>query len=166
MEEKEHIPQETDASSDDTLKALEECGKQRDEYLDGWKRAKADLINYKKDEMSRMEHAVKFGNEAILYDMLAVLDSFDIGIATLEKNSDAHKGMTLIRMQCEDIMRRYGLMPIDAPPGTVFDPRRHEAIEEVSSDLPPGAITEEVKRGYELHGKVLRPSKVKIAKQS
>jgi molecular chaperone GrpE len=142
------------------------CKKQCDEYLDGWKRTKADFINYKNDETARMRDLLKFGNESLLYDILPVFDSFDMGMAALKEDSEVKKGIKLICAQLEDIVKRHGLEPIEAPPGTPFDPARHEAIGETVSDIPEGMIAEETKRGYALHGKILRPAKVKIAKKS
>src|SRR3989344_6824683 len=62
---------------------LQKCQKEKDEYLDGWKRAKADLSNYKKDEMKRFETVAKFANEAIIRELIAVLDSFDLALVAL-----------------------------------------------------------------------------------
>lgn len=166
MKEKEENKSNPTEPTENIQEKLDECQKQCGEYLEGWKRAKADFINYKNDEAVRMENIVKFGNESFLYDLLSVLDSLDVGIMTLEKDTDAHKGMKLIHMQLEDVMKRHGLELINAPPGTKFNPAYHEAIEEIESDMPEGTIAEEVKRGYALHGKVIRPSKVKIAKKA
>ncbi len=142
------------------------CEKQRDEYLDGWKRAKADLINYKKDEAKRFDSVVKFANEAIIMDLINVLDSFDLALASLDEQADSktQKGLYLIRRQLEDIMRLSGLEGIIISTGQPFDPGLQEAVAEVESDKPSGTIIEEVERGYTLHGKLIRPARVKVAK--
>ncbi|KKU15651.1 nucleotide exchange factor GrpE [Candidatus Jorgensenbacteria bacterium RIFCSPLOWO2_02_FULL_45_12] len=142
----------------------EECKRTRDEYLDGWKRAKADFINYKKEEAARVESLVKFANESLLFELLPVLDSFDSGIECLDGHEGARKGMKLIRMQLLDVLKQFGLEFIDAPPGTDFTPLWHEVVEEVESDEKSGTVLEEAKRGYVLNGKVIRPAKVRIAK--
>lgn len=163
--DEKNIPEGADSQEPENIeKKLEICTKEREEYLDGWKRAKADLINYKKEEAARVENIVKFANEAILYDAISVLDSFEVGIAALEKSTEAQRGMKLIMMQLEEILKRHGLESINAPPGTDFDPSRHEAIGEIESEFPEGAIAEEVKRGYSLGGKIIRPVKVKLSK--
>ncbi len=166
MEKDEQKKEDVSSQSENSENELAMCKKQCDEYLDGWKRAKADFINYKNDETARMQGLLKFGNESLLYDVLPVFDSFDMGMAVLKEDAEARKGMNLIRTQLEDVMKRHGLEPIEAPPGTPFDPARHEAIGEMASDIPEGMIAEETKRGYALHGKILRPAKVKIAKKS
>lgn len=146
-----------------TLK-LKKCEEERNEYLDGWKRAKADFINYKKDEVKRFEEMIKFSGETLIRELLHILDSFDLGLAVLRESDPAGKGMRLIRTQLEDILEQYGLKHIEVQVGDKFNPAREEAIMEIESDLPAGAIAEEVERGYTLHGKVIRPVRVKVAK--
>ncbi|MBI1961063.1 MAG: nucleotide exchange factor GrpE [Candidatus Liptonbacteria bacterium] len=140
---------------------LAECEKERDEYLNGWRRAKADLANYKKAELERMEAVVKFGNEDILRDMLTIGDSFDLAIAA--EPSDRSAGMRLIRSQMETILKRNGVEPIEST-GTLFDPAFHESVGEMESAEPPGTVAETTERGWKLHGKVIRPSRVRIAR--
>lgn len=163
--DKRNIPADAvPQGSEDVEKDFETCRKEREEYLDGWKRAKADLANYKKEEAERVGKIVKFANEALLHDAISVLDSFEVGIVALEKHEEAQKGMKLIMMQLEEVLRRHGLEPINAPPGADFDPARHEAIGETESEFPEGVVAEETKRGYFLGGKIIRPAKVKLSK--
>src|SRR5882724_2424458 len=65
--------------------ALAECEKKRDEYLAGWQRAKADFLNYKKDEAMRLQEFMKYGHEEFMRELIGVLDSFDLAISYLEK---------------------------------------------------------------------------------
>ncbi len=148
--------------------------KERDEYLDGWKRAKAELINYKKDEAKRFEAIIKLANEDLIKELLLVLDSFDLGLISLspsgrspeggEKEGSAQKGMYLIRSQLKDILKSYGLEEIETSVGEKFDINIHEAVAEIESDQPSGTIIEEVEKGYLLNGRVIRPARVKISK--
>lgn len=146
--------------------ALGQCQKERDEYLDGWKRAKADLINYKKEEAKRFETIVKFSNEALVKDLINVLDSFDLALAALENEKDHKiiKGLYLIKSQLEDILRKNGLEPVVVSVGQQFNPALQMAIASVESDKPSGTVVEEVERGYLLNGKLIRPVRVKVAK--
>lgn len=157
LEEKEK-PEEIDE--------LSKCQKERDEYLDGWKRAKADLINYKKDEAKRFEAIVKFSNESLVRELINVLDSFDLALIALENEADSkkEKGLYLIRQQLEDILKQNGLERIIISVGQPFDPALQEAVAEVESDKPSGTIIEEVERGYLLNGKLIRPARVKVSK--
>jgi molecular chaperone GrpE len=143
------------------MKELEE---QNQEYLSGWKRAKADLINYKKDEAARFEAFAKLSTEALIAELLSLLDSFDLALVAAKGDAQAEEGFRLIRAQLEDILKRRGLTTILAPPGTPFDPARHEGVGETDSKEPPGTVAEEVSRGYALEGRVLRPARVKLSK--
>ena len=144
------------------VEKLKKCEVEKDEYLNGWKRAKADFINYQKDEAKRFEEAIKFANWDLVRDLITVLDSFDLAIVVLGK--EVEKGIYLIRNQLEDVLRKRGLEKIMIPVGQKFDPTLHEAISEVESDQPAGTIVEEVERGYSLNGRVIRPARVKITK--
>lgn len=165
-EQKEEQVEQKVEQSEEQLDECEKCQKQRDEYLDGWKRAKADLINYKKDEAKRLEAIAKFANEAIIIDLINVLDSFDLALVSLEEEGDKNnqKGMYLIRQQMEDILKQNGLEKITVSINKPFDPAFQEAIAQEKSDNESGTVIEEVKKGYILNGKVIRPTRVKVAK--
>ncbi|PIR43965.1 nucleotide exchange factor GrpE [Candidatus Wolfebacteria bacterium CG10_big_fil_rev_8_21_14_0_10_31_9] len=149
---------------DDKDLESEAIKKERAEYLDGWQRARAELINYKKDESKRFDEFRKISNVIIVRDLINVLDSFDLALEALEKDGKAEKGLYLIRAQFEDVLKSYGLEKIIISIGNLFDPLIQEAIAEVESDELSGTIIEEVEKGYALYGKVIRPSKVKISK--
>ena len=164
MEEPITQPEEIKEEKKEEPDELNKCQKERDEYLDGWKRAKAELLNYKKDEAKRFEAVIKLANEGLVRDLLVVLDSFDLGLAALEKEGLAQKGMYLVRSQLEDILKSYGLERIAVSIGRVFDPAFQETIVEVESDKPAGTVIEEIEKGYLLNGRVIRPARVKVVK--
>ncbi len=145
---------------------LSKCQKEREEYLDGWKRAKADLSNYKKDEAKRFESVVKFANEALVRDLILVLDSFDLALVATRNDGDEkkEKGLFLIKQQLEDILKLSGLEKIIISVGQQFNPSNQEAVLQVESDKPSGTIIEEVERGYLLNDKLIRPARVKVSK--
>lgn len=140
---------------------LEKIAKERDEYLDGWKRAEANLINYKKDELKRLEEIARFGSEDLFAALIAVLDSFDLGIAAMEKSGNPDKGMYLIKSQLDEILRSRGLERIKVNVGDKFNPLHHEIVGEVGGGESQ-TVEGEVVAGYLLNGKVLRPARVKI----
>ena len=142
---------------------LEKVQKERDEYLDGWKRAKADFINYKKDEAVRLEQFVKFSNESLLSELVMVLDSFDLSLMNV-KDEATQKGILLIKSQLEDLLKKYGLERINMKAGDAFDPGKAEAVGEMESQAPPGTVAEVVSAGYALHGKVIRATRVKVTR--
>lgn len=144
---------------------VENLTKEKEEYLDGWKRAKADLINYKKDELKRLEEVARFGSESLILELISILDDFDLALATLEKEGATEKGIYLIRSRFEDILKRRGLERIKVEVGDKFDPAFHEAITAVDGDTEKAdTVAEEVEAGYTLHGKVIRPVRVKVYK--
>jgi molecular chaperone GrpE len=147
---------------------LRKCEEEKEEYLNGWKRTRADFINYKKEEAERFKTFAKLSNEALVSELIAVLDSFNLGLTVLSAegsgNKSAEKGMRLIKSQLEDILKKYGLEKIVVKAGDVFNPSLHEALGETESQSPAGTIAEEVERGYTLAGKVIRPTRVNLAK--
>lgn len=167
MEEKNKTSHKEDqniSELEELKKKLESCERMRDEYLEGWKRTKADFINYKKGESERLESMGKFSNEMMIRDLIHILDSFDLGLTVLKEEDAGRKGMELIRSQYEDALRRYGLETIPAKAGDQFDPAKHEAVMEIESSYPPGAVAECIEKGYTLFGKVIRPTRVKLSK--
>ncbi|MEK7110438.1 MAG: nucleotide exchange factor GrpE [Patescibacteria group bacterium] len=150
----------TPAPEDEAAK----LSRERDDYLAGWQRAKADFVNYKKEEAERLQGAVRYGAEDLMYELITVIDNFSLAVQAMEKNGDVEKGVYLIKTQLEDLLRKRGLERIDAPPGTPFDPKVHEALAEVEAEGPPGTVADTIEPGYRLHDKVLRPVRVRLKK--
>ncbi|HQO27565.1 MAG TPA: nucleotide exchange factor GrpE [Candidatus Pacearchaeota archaeon] len=155
-----------DKNISEIKKQLAECQREKKEYLEGWQRARADLINYKKLESERLSRFIKQANRDILKDLLVVLDN----LSRLEKEVE-HKygqdaffdGVVKTRKGFLDVLDDWGVVRIKTE-GQDFDPKRHEAVAEVDdSDLEEGKIVEEVLSGYLLNGEVLRPAQVKVA---
>lgn len=160
MEEEKTIEQRLKEAEEALLK----CTAERDEYLDGWKRAKADYANYKREESERFASWGKMANESLVADLLLVLDSLNVGLSMVSGETAESRGMSLIKVQLEDVLRRYGLEKIEAPPGKEFDPSREEAVGEEESDFPEGSVAVELEKGYALGGRILRPAKIKVSK--
>src|SRR3989344_6905999 len=97
----------------DLKQELKRVKKERDDYLDGWKRAKADLINYKRDELRRLEQVVQFANEEMINDVIIVLDSFELAIASMEKDNPAEKGTEMIKSKLQDVLKKRGVSRIE-----------------------------------------------------
>ena len=81
---------------------LQKCRKERDEYLAGWQRAKADFINYKKEELRRLQEVARYGSEELMRELITVMDNFDLGLRALERSGGVDKGMYMIKSQRED----------------------------------------------------------------
>ncbi len=138
---------------------------EKEEYLEGWKRAKADLENYKKDEFSRISSTVESEKRKTILKFLQVLDNF-YRAEKETKNKDSDNiidGFLIIKKQIEEVLREEGVEPIDAL-GKEFDPEFHEAVEMIESESESGTVVEELEKGYLLNGKVIRATKVKVAK--
>jgi len=161
MDEEKTKKTETDHAIPPTME-FENLKAQCEEYLNGWKRAKADLINFQKDEAKRFEDVAKYANKEFVKDIILVLDSFDLAIAAMGDKTE--KGVLMIRSQLEDALKKHGLERIVISVGALFDPALHEAIASAESESPPGTVVEEVERGYLLNGRVIRPARVKVAK--
>lgn len=153
-----------DPESSDVLEA---CEKEKQEYLEGWRRAKAELLNYKKDEAKRMGEWRDRIEDEILYRFLAVMDSFKFalnGDYASKLPEEALRGFGLIESQAFALLKQFGVERFGAI-GEPFDPSRHEAVLEVEdSQAPPGGIAEVLQAGYERNGQILRPARVKVKK--
>ena len=142
---------------------LKRCEAERKEYLEGWQRAKADFINYRKDEQKRFAEMMQFATAEFILETLPVLDSFDLAISH-GLPAETEKGILLISSQLEDLLKKRGLEEINTVVGEDFSPERHESTGEMESDLEEGKVAEVVQKGYLFQGRVLRPSRVKISK--
>ncbi|MDD2696779.1 MAG: nucleotide exchange factor GrpE [Candidatus Pacebacteria bacterium] len=152
---------------EDLKKKLEECQKQKEEYLQGWQRARADFLNYKKEEMERIEELLKYAGEEDVLRLLPILDNFDVVEKKLPedlKNNENIKGLLLIKVQLQDFLKNQGVEEIKTI-GEKFNPNFHEVVGEVEmKDKAPGTIAEEIQKGYKINGRLLRPAKVKVIK--
>jgi molecular chaperone GrpE len=147
-----------------TSEEVEKLKKDCADYLAGWQRAKADFINHKKEEAQRFEEMIKFSNESLIRDLIGPIDSFDLGVAALEKKGEVEKGIYMIKTQLEDVLKKYGLEKISVKPGDKFNPSVAESLGEEESEQPPQTVAEEIESGYRLNGKLIRPARVKISK--
>ncbi len=146
---------------------LEECQAKCEEYLNGWKRAKADFINYKKEEYERGQELVSYAKASFLESLLPMLDNLRLVQKQMpeELQEDPNvKGLLMIKVQLEDFLKSQGVEAVESL-GEMFDPALHEVVQAVDDqDGESGKITEEVERGYTINGRLLRPAKVKVIK--
>ena len=164
---------------------LEKCQKQRDEYLAGWQRARADFLNYKKEEMEKITELLKYGNLDLILKILPILDNFEKAEKEIsddkkgeekffssspslpERSSVGGKvlsGFLQVKTELKDFLKNYGVEEIKTI-GEKFDTNFHEAIEEVEKEgMESGIVLEETQKGYLLNGRVIRPAKVKVSK--
>lgn len=156
---------EEQVSSEKLQKELEEAQKHRDEYLAGWQRARADFMNHKKEERARMQEFIKFAEEELLAELLPMVDNLELAQRQLEGKEDAvSKGFLQIAMQLKSFLKDHEVQEMKVE-GEKFNPEFHEAAGEVEKEgVEPGVIVEVLSKGYTLHGKLLRPARVRVAK--
>jgi len=160
-------PEEAPPAAEPTLEEqLAQARAQAEEYLDNWRRTAADLSNYRKRAEREREELTRFSNAALLGRLLPVIDDFDRAMVALPadlRHLTWVEGVALIEHKLRVILEAEGLKPIEAI-GKPFDPERHEAVlREETAGYPDGQVIAELQRGYELHGRVLRPALVKVA---
>ena len=161
MEEKNTTEQSQAGKTDiveDLKKQLSEAQKLSEDYLAGWHRAKADLLNYKKEQAEFLEKIHQFAVESFILKILPVLDSFDESF----KHAQNNHGLVKIYQQLWDILRKEGIEEINQT-NVQFDPKIHESIGEVEGK-DPNMVAEIAQKGYTLDGRLLRPARVKITK--
>ena len=154
--------------SQDNETDIAKLKQERDEYLNGWKRAKADLINSQKDEQKRFQEFLQYANESSVRELIPVLDSLDLALASISDES-AKKGIIMIRSQMEEVLKRQGLERIPVSPGDALDVNVHEPIGEQEPESEEqksltGKVASELVAGYKMNNKVIRPARVKIYK--
>ena len=150
--------------TEELKKGLEDCQKKSGEYLAGWQRSQADFLNYKKEEAARIKELLKYVSEDMVLEILPILDNFEKAEKDIpqDKKDEYLKGILQIKIQLQDFLKKYGVEEIESL-GQKFDPNFHEAVEEAMGG-ESGIIVEEVKKGYKLNSKVIRPAKVKVNK--
>jgi molecular chaperone GrpE len=140
------------------------CKGLQEEYL----RALADFENLRKRTQRDSEVSRRYALEALVLDLLPVLDNFDRAVLTAGEGASAEslkKGMDLIYRQLRETICKHGINEYSCV-GTQFDPRRAEAISFVHSDEhKPGTVVSEVCKGYACGERVLRPARVVVAKE-
>ena len=137
-----------------------------DRFRDLALRSQADFDNFKKRAAREKEDAIKYANSSLLERLVAILDNFELGLAAAKgegESSPIYAGMSMVLKQLNDFLAENGLQPIDAV-GQQFDPNLHEAIAHEPSDtVPEGKVVRQMRRGYKLKDRLLRPSTVVVS---
>jgi molecular chaperone GrpE len=156
-------PSQPDALA--SAEPVEDLRRERDDYYDRWLRKTAEFDNYRRRvERERRDQADQ-QVVSLMQDVLLVVDDFDRALETEPANVDAYrKGVELIHAKLHDLLRKRGVAPIDAL-GADFDPNLHQAVvHEASPGHRDGEVIGELRRGYRMGERLLRPSMVKVAK--
>lgn len=146
---------------------LDQTQKEATSFRERWMRAAADLENYKKRASKEREEVQKFGNERLLKDLLPVLDDLDRAIEMIPAEADKAEmqlldGVKLVRKKFLGQLEKHGVTTFDSR-GEAFDPAQHEAVQQVHSEHPAGAVATELQRGFMINGRLLRPAMVTVS---
>ena len=149
--------------------ALEQTRTQYSELRSKWMRAAADLDNYKKRARREREEAIKFGNEKLIKDMLPVIDDLDRTLEVLasgeaeEQNQGVIEGIRMVQKKFLSQLEKHEVTSFESV-GQPFDPAQHEAVHQLhSDDVAAGGVVNEMRRGFYISGRLLRPSLVTVS---
>ncbi len=145
---------------------LESLRKEKDELYDKYLRLNAEFENFRKRMQKEAERFKELANEAIIKELLLVVDNFERALQSAEGGSTEGfvEGVKLIYKQLKDVLSRFGVEEIEAV-DREFDPNLHEAIMQVDHEEKDNIVVQEVQKGYKLKGKLIRPSKVVVARK-
>lgn len=170
VEEKKEDAQTAELPDDPAAlkQVLEQERAKSAEYLENWRRAAADMANYKKRTEKDAGEMTRFSNSMLIARLLPVLDDFDRAMQTIPDNLRDLTwidGVMLIARKMAAVLEAEGLKPIEALNHS-FDPNLHEAvIHEETDQHEDGTVVAELQKGYKLGDRVLRPTLVKVAKK-
>jgi molecular chaperone GrpE len=157
-------PHETqDMSIEERVKNAEDDARR---YLDNWRRAEADLQNFKKRMEQDRAESSRFAGASIIINLLPIVDDFERAFMSLDGHIAGmtwFDGIRLIYRKLLALLESAGVRPIKAE-GETFDPRFHEAVAHAEGE--ENKVLSEVQRGYLLHDRVLRPAMVVVGKGS
>ncbi len=135
---------------------------ERDQLVDRLARLQAEFENARKRESRERADFRDFAVSGAVEQFLPVLDNFHLALGSAGSVEQLRTGIELIVKQMEDVLRTLNVQPVESV-GARFDPRIHEALESVDrSDLPDHQVLEEVRRGYRIRDRLLRPALVRI----
>jgi len=138
-----------------------------DRFRDLALRSQADLENFRKRAAREKEDAIRFANTGFLEKLIPIFDNFELGLMAAKsegEKSPVYQGMQMVSRQLQDFLNDQGVQQIDAT-GQTFDPNLHEAIaQEASADVPEGTVVRQIRKGYKLKDRLIRPANVIVSK--
>ena len=149
---------------------LESEKKRSEDYLTRLKYLQADFENLKKRYDREAEQIRNYGNERLIISLLDVMDELELAVKNGEISTEPEsliEGVEMTLKKLRKVLEQEGVTPIESPEGKIFDPARHNAIvTEEKDDVPECTVLEEIRKGYIMKGKVIRPTIVKVAVKS
>jgi molecular chaperone GrpE len=151
---------------------LEDLRAKADENWNHYLRAQAEMENIRRRHEKELENAHKYGLEKFANELLPVIDSLEMGLASIpadDGGSDVaaktREGMELTLKQLQSAVEKFGIEPVEPAIGDALDPERHQAMStQESTEVAPNGITAVMQKGYLLNDRLLRPAMVMVAK--
>jgi molecular chaperone GrpE len=173
MKKEKQIAPEAETAGDgiepDQLAELQASAAKAEENWDRLLRVTADFENFKKRAAREKTEAAQFASAALLQKLLPVLDNFEMAQAAAQtaqgdKLASLQAGIAMVQQQLKGILAETGLEEIDAN-GKPFDPTLHEAVSQLeTAETPEGHVVQQLRKGYKLRDRLLRPASVVVAK--
>lgn len=130
-------------------------------------RSQADFENFRKRAIREKDEAVKYANFGVLEKLIPIIDNFELGLASARTSAEGSAiitGMDMVLRQLQDFLAQHGLEPVPAE-GQKFDPNLHEAFaQEASTTVPEGNVIRQLRKGFKLRDRLLRPAAVVVSK--
>jgi len=161
------VPVDPSTLNAEQLDELKQRAGKADEHWERLMRTAADFENYKKRSAREKQEAIKFANESLLEKLIPVLDTFDMALAAAQNNQadqSLQTGISMVQQQLKNALAAAGLEELDAT-GKAFDPNLHEAVsQQETREVPEGHVVQQLRKGYKLRERLLRPATVVVAK--
>ncbi|MEY2465935.1 MAG: molecular chaperone GrpE [Verrucomicrobiota bacterium] len=164
------IPVEPATLTPEQLEELKTRAAKAEENWDRFVRATADFDNFKKRAAREKQDAIRYANEGLLEKLVPVLDNFDAALTAAQTTSgdssqSLQTGVAMIFQQLKNALTEAGLEEVNAA-GQKFDPNWHEAVSQKETDeVPEGQVVQQLRKGYKLRDRLVRPSTVIVAKK-
>jgi len=153
-----------DAPEEDLARALEEARAQAASYLEDLKRLKAEFENYRKRMVREQTGMIERASASIVERLLPILDNFELALMAADRTKDYEsmvKGVEMVYGELLEVLKREGLERIDSL-HKPFDPELHEAVMHAEGEGDEIVVLDEMRSGYKLGGRVIRPAMVKV----
>ena len=151
------------AEFDELKAAYDQLKSERDQLVDRVARLQAEFENARKRAERERQDFRDFATGSVIEQFLPVLDNFELALKSSGSAEQLRSGVELIVKQMEDVLRQLQVIPVPTI-GQEFDPRHHEALGSIErDDLPDQHIAEEIRRGYKIRERLLRPALVRVA---
>jgi len=166
----ELVPLLVDTVTPEQFEELKERAAKGDEHWERLLRVTADFDNFRKRAARERQESLRFANEALLEKLIPVMDNFDMALAAAqsapgEVTQSLQTGINMIYQRFKQALTDSGLEEIDAS-GKLFDPNLHEAVSQRDeADVPEGQVVQQLRKGYKLRERLVRPASVIIARK-